>query len=137
MFGLFSALSHRIESAPRRGLLRLLAGGGVAALIGAAPIGESPVAKKKKKKKKGCATCPSSSCPVQFTEAGGGKICSIGTVSPPTCIPCTSSSQCQSINADFPHCVTAGKALGDPEPILLGCAGSPPGECRMAGACVS
>ena len=112
MLGPFGAMVQRIESAPRRGLLRFLAGGGVAALIGAAPPGERVAAKKKKKKKKkkGCATCPSSSCPVQFTAAGGSTICSIGTLSPQTCTPCTSNSQCQSINVDFPHCVTAGQS---------------------------
>ena len=94
-------------------------------------------AKKKRNKKKGCPTCPSASCPVRFTEAGGGKICSVGSLSPATCTPCTSSGQCRSIAPDFPHCVTAGRAFGDAAPSPLACDGSPPGQCRLAGACIT
>ena len=94
-------------------------------------------AQKKRKRQRRCPPCPSPSCPVRFTEAGGGTICSIGSLSRPSCTPCASSGQCRSLSPEFPHCVTAGRALADPNPSALASDGSPPGQCRMAGACVT
>jgi hypothetical protein len=135
-------LSRDGETAPRRGLFGVLAGTGLGVLVGASRPQVKLAAKDKKKKKKkkknkraSCLECPAS-CTFEFVQAGGGKICGIGSNAPETCRPCTSSSQCAEIDENYPHCVVEAKILSLGQTVPLACPASPPGLCTSVPACV-
>ena len=135
----FNDLPRDGETAPRRELFGVLAGTGLGVLFGADRLHVALAAKDKKKKKKkkknkraSCLECPAS-CTFEFVQAGGGKICGIGSNAPETCRPCTSTSQC---DVNFPHCVVEATIYNLGQTLPLACPSSPPGICTSVPACV-
>jgi hypothetical protein len=127
-------------ASPRRGVLRALATVGAGSILGGV---YAPAAEAKNKGKKRCKKCPSCdvcphACDVVFSVAEGGKLCSTGYFDPGACRPCTSSSQCESIDGRYPYCITELETLPNRVKAPLACSGDEsPGRCAAALACVS
>lgn len=127
--------SSETGSSSRRRALSAALGTGVGALLGARRSAPEAAAKHKRKKER-CTGCPRT-CSVVFTQAGGGKICGNAASSASnSCVPCTTSSQCLAIDANFPQCITSGEILRTGQKTSLACATSP-GQCRAVLACVT
>ena len=131
----------RVGNAPDLGSSsrRHAVGGALAAGFGAllgVRSGAPEAAAKHKRTKERCTGCRRT-CSVVFTQAGGGKICgNAANSASASCVPCTMSSQCLAIDANFPQCITSGEILRTGQKTSLACATSP-GQCRAVLACVT